>query len=68
MDLMPHMWTLVGLGVVTVVVEFHPVVTIAEFGSRKALAEHCARVVAGGVSAVLSGRSPERMVPMAAAA
>ena len=30
-----------GLGRVTVVVEFHPPVTIDEFGTRKALAEHC---------------------------
>jgi lyso-ornithine lipid O-acyltransferase len=58
MELMPHVWTLVGLGTVTVVVEFHHAVTLAEKGSRKALAEHCRKVIAAGVSAALSGRQP----------
>jgi 1-acyl-sn-glycerol-3-phosphate acyltransferase len=35
MDLAPHLWELLGLGIITVIVEFHPVVTIAEFGSRR---------------------------------
>jgi 1-acyl-sn-glycerol-3-phosphate acyltransferase len=60
MDLAPHMWNLVGLGRVTVLVEFHPVVTLAELGSRKALAEHCQRAVAAGVAAALSGHRPEQ--------
>jgi 1-acyl-sn-glycerol-3-phosphate acyltransferase len=68
MEMMPHLWTLLGLGIVTVVIEFHPVVTIAEFGSRKALAEYCGRVVARGVSAALSGRAPALVPPVAAAA
>lgn len=58
MDLAPHLWELLGLGVITVVIEFHPVVTIAEFGSRKALAEHCRRAVTAGVVAALTGRAP----------
>jgi 1-acyl-sn-glycerol-3-phosphate acyltransferase len=56
MDLAPHMWTFLGLGRVTVVIEFHPVVTLAELGSRKALAEHCRNVIAAGMAAALSGR------------
>ena len=39
-----------------VVVEFHPVVTIADFGSRKALAQYCHAKVSGGVSAAIAGR------------
>jgi len=68
MDMMPHLWTLLGLGVVTAVVEFHPAVTIAEFGSRKALSDHCYKTVAAGVAAVLSGRSTPPAIPVAVAA
>jgi 1-acyl-sn-glycerol-3-phosphate acyltransferase len=68
MELAPHLWTLLGFGVVTVVVEFHPVVTIAEFGSRKALADHCRRVVAQGVAAALGGRTTQPPLPVAKAA
>jgi 1-acyl-sn-glycerol-3-phosphate acyltransferase len=68
MDLAPHLWELLGLGVITAVVEFHPVVTIAELGSRKALAEHCRNAVAAGVAAVLSGRAAEPPPPIAKAA
>jgi lyso-ornithine lipid O-acyltransferase len=61
MEMFSHMWTLVGLGVVTVVVEFHPVVTLRDLGSRKALAEHCHRVVSNGVAAARAGRPlPDR--------
>jgi 1-acyl-sn-glycerol-3-phosphate acyltransferase len=61
MAMFSHMWTLVGLGVITVVVEFYPVVTLRDFGSRKALAEHCRRVVSNGVAAALAGRPlPDR--------
>jgi 1-acyl-sn-glycerol-3-phosphate acyltransferase len=58
MDLAPHMWHLFGLGSIGVVVEFHPPLDPADFPSRKALTEHCRRVIAGAVSAALSGRLP----------
>lgn len=57
MDLVSHMWQGMGLGRLTVVVEFHPPVTIDEFGSRKALADHCWNEVSEGISAALVGRS-----------
>ena len=41
------------MGIVTVVVQFHEPVTIRDYGSRKALAEHCHRVVAAGVADAL---------------
>jgi lyso-ornithine lipid O-acyltransferase len=56
MDLAPHLWRLLGLGVIEAVVEFHPPVAVADFPSRKALAEYCERRVAGGVSRLLTGR------------
>jgi 1-acyl-sn-glycerol-3-phosphate acyltransferase len=56
MELAPHLWSMLGLGVLSVSVQFHPVVTLAEFGSRKALAEHCHRVVSAGLSLALAGR------------
>ncbi len=56
MVLFPHLWRVLGLGVGTVEVEFHAPVTIAEFGSRRALAEHCRRAIANGIAAALAGR------------
>jgi lyso-ornithine lipid O-acyltransferase len=56
MDLMPHMWHLVGCGTIAVEVEFHPVVTLGDFASRKALTNHCQRVIAAGLATALSGR------------
>jgi 1-acyl-sn-glycerol-3-phosphate acyltransferase len=56
MDMFSHLWGIVGIGRSTVVVEFHPPVTIRQFGDRKALAAHCQAVVAAGVSSALSGR------------
>ncbi len=64
MELGPHLWTMLGLGKVTVVVIFHAPVTLGAFGSRKALTDHCWRVVSAGVAAALGGRLP---VPTAAA-
>jgi len=56
MELLGHLLTALGMGVVTVVVEFHPPVTMAQFGSRKALSDHCQMVVARGMAAALCGR------------
>ena len=64
MGMPEHLWRWIGLGRTTVVVQFHPVVTIDEFGSRKALTEHCYRVVSSGVTAALAGRyltSPDQI-------
>ena len=55
MDLAPHVWNVLALGRVTVEVRFHPPVTIEELGTRKALSNHCHRVVAEGVAEALSG-------------
>lgn len=59
MDLAPHLWQVVKLGGMTVEVEFHPPVTIEDFPSRKALADHCQRAVAQGVAHAVSGRHPD---------
>ena len=56
MTLMPHLWRIFGVGSVTAAVEFHPVVTIELFSSRKTLATHCHAVVAAGLSRALGGR------------
>ncbi|MEE8559745.1 MAG: lysophospholipid acyltransferase family protein [Alphaproteobacteria bacterium] len=55
MVMAPHVWNVLGLGRVTVEVRFHPPVTIEELGTRKALSNHCHRVVAEGVAEALSG-------------
>ncbi len=56
MELGSHLWQVAGLGWATVVVEFHPPVTIDAFGTRKSLSEYCQGQVAAGVSSALSGR------------
>ena len=58
MSLLPHLWEMLGWGVVTVSVTFHDTVDASAFASRKTLALHCHRVVAGGVEAAISGRQP----------
>ena len=56
MDLLGHAADLVGLGRLTVTVSFHPSVTIDQFGSRKALAQHCYEQIVRSHSDALSGR------------
>jgi 1-acyl-sn-glycerol-3-phosphate acyltransferase len=56
MAMAPHLWTVLGLGTIEVVVEFHPSTTLAECGSRKMLARYCQERVAEGVAGALSGR------------
>lgn len=56
MTLGSHLWAMLGLGRLGVRVTFHPAVSAAAFASRKALAEHCAAVIAAGLSAALGGR------------
>jgi len=58
MTLLPHLWTFLGLGTTTVEIDFHPVVTLEQFGSRKALADHCHDVIARGVVLANAGRVP----------
>lgn len=69
-ELAPHLWSMIGLGTVEVVVEFHPPTFLADCGSRKALARYCEARVAGGMAAALAGRPqpvPEPPVPAATA-
>lgn len=56
MELAGHIWQAAGLGWVTVEVEFHPVVTMDAFGSRKELCDHCHKQVAGAVAVALAGQ------------
>ncbi len=66
-ELTPHLWSMIGLGTVEVVVEFHPPTSLADCGSRKALARYCHGRVAGGLAAALSGRPQPVPEPPAAA-
>jgi 1-acyl-sn-glycerol-3-phosphate acyltransferase len=64
--LAPHLWSMIGLGTVEVVVEFHPVTYFADCGSRKALAQYCQARVAAGVAGALCGHpqpAPEPPAP-----
>jgi lyso-ornithine lipid O-acyltransferase len=58
MTVVPHLWTVIGLGSITIKVIFHPPVTIEQFGSRKSLAVHCYKVISGALAAALAGRGP----------
>jgi len=60
MTMAPHLWTMLGLGAVEIVVEFHPPTTLADCGSRKALARYCEERVAAGLANALSGRRRPR--------
>lgn len=65
MDMAPHLWHLLGLGRVTATLIFHPPVTLAELGSRKALAAHCQRVIAAGLEAANTGRVHDQLPDLA---
>lgn len=66
-DLAPHLWSMIGLGTVEIIVEFHPTTFFADCGSRKALTHYCYARIAGGVAAALSGRpQPVPEPPLAA--
>jgi 1-acyl-sn-glycerol-3-phosphate acyltransferase len=56
MELASHLWTVLGLGRLTVEVTFHPAITLEQFGSRKALADHCYEVIRHGVAEANVGR------------
>lgn len=55
----PHLWTMAGLGITTVEIELHPVVSLEQFGSRRALTDHCHRLIANGLALANAGRLPD---------
>ena len=65
MSLGPHLWRLLGLGKIEAVVEFHLPVMVADFTSRKALADFCHQCASRGVARSLAGRNdaPEAPLP-----
>ena len=58
MDLAPHLWAVAGLGRIEVEVIFHEPVTLAQVGSRKALAHHCESIISRSLTQALAGRAP----------
>lgn len=56
MELMPHLWTVAKLGIITAEVTFHTPVSRAEFPDRKTLSAHCERVCGDGMARLLAGR------------
>lgn len=57
MTLADHLAGALGLGRVTVEVEFLPPVSVAEFGSRKALSAHCHAAITDSLTRMLAGRA-----------
>ncbi len=58
MELPGHAWRVLGLGRIRVEVILHPPLTLEALGSRKALADHCQRIVAEGAAAAQAGIAP----------
>ena len=63
MTLPPHLWRFLGLGTVEVVVEFHPPTAVAEWASRKELAQFCYDKISSGTSRLLAGREGPAAAP-----
>jgi len=57
MSLMSHVWRVLTFAKVRAEVRFHDPVTLGQYGSRKALAEHCFDVVRQGVANFNAGRN-----------
>jgi len=55
MELAPHLWALLHLGQLTVDVEFLPVQSLADLGTRKNAAAVCQEIIRSSVSRALSG-------------
>jgi len=68
MDLAPHLWYVLGIGRMTVTLVFHPTTTLADAGTRKALALSCQQVIGQGLEAANSGRLAPVAAPAAQAA
>jgi lyso-ornithine lipid O-acyltransferase len=64
MTMPPHLWKMLGLGQLTVVMTFHEPVRLKDFGSRKLLSEHCAKIIAEGMGAMLAGREAAPIDPL----
>lgn len=62
MDLVPHAWEMLKTGVVTIIVQFHPPISIDDAGGdRRVLAEQCQEIIGDAVATALSGRlAPKR--------
>jgi lyso-ornithine lipid O-acyltransferase len=58
MDLAPHLWVAAGLGRIQVEVIFHEPLSLAQAGSRKALAHNCEFVISRSLTEALAGREP----------
>ena len=56
MDLVSHLWSVLGQSIVTVEIAFLPPTTMEACGSRKDMARRCQLMVATSVSDMLSGR------------
>ncbi len=59
MTLMQHLWRMFKTGFFVLQVEFHPPVTLAQFASRKALAQHCRTEIVSGMALANAGRVQE---------
>jgi len=68
MDMMPHVWRMLGLGQLGVTVRFHAPITTADHASRKALSEYCYGTIRRGLAHSLAGRPTSEVTAAPAAA
>ena len=46
MDLLPHLWQSLSIGIITIKLVFHEPIKAVKFNNRKQLANHCQRIIA----------------------
>jgi 1-acyl-sn-glycerol-3-phosphate acyltransferase len=56
MELLPHLWRLIGLGQLGVEIVFHEATSLAQAGSRKALSQHCESTISRTLATANAGR------------
>ena len=66
MDLLPHLFEMMGSGTVQIQLTFHEPVAIDRFPTRKALADFCFRTIVAGVDSANSGRPLPVLAPASA--
>ncbi|TAH35313.1 MAG: 1-acyl-sn-glycerol-3-phosphate acyltransferase [Alphaproteobacteria bacterium] len=65
-DLIPHLWTLLGLGRMQIRVEFFEPIRADQFENHKSMAQYCQNLISSAHSKALTGREPLSLPPQIA--
>lgn len=63
MDVLTHLWELIGLGKLGIEVKYHKPVRLKDFDSRKDMSDYCHAVIAAGLSESLTGHEQPVIFP-----